>query len=332
MTFICDFHNHYYPPEYIAALRAGPSNYVVTEDADGNPVLHSPGDRNFIVPGHRDIAFRQRVLDEAGIDKQVLTFTAPGTLMESPDRSVSLSRLANDCMYDIVQARPSRFASLATLPLNVPEASVEEYERVRELGFPGVMLFSNANGVPLSHPCFWPLYERANHAGAVMYIHPTYPLGVEAMEEHWLMPLVGFLFDTTLAAAGLVFSGVVERFPSVRWVLGHLGGAIPYLAERLDRGYEAYPECRERIPRPPSDYLKHFYYDTVNFDPAALRLAIEFAGVGQILAGSDYPHLIGSLEKMKSSIASLNLSAHDEQLILGGNATALLDAATRNDQ
>ena len=83
----------------------------------------------------------------------------------------------------------------------------------------------------LSDQRFWKLYEAANELGAVMYIHPTNPVGVEAMLDYWLMPLVGFLFDTTLAAAGLVFSGVAERFPRIRWVLGHLGGAIPYLAE-----------------------------------------------------------------------------------------------------
>ena len=144
------------------------------------------------------------------------------------------------------------------------------------------------------------------------------------MTEYWLMPLVGFLFDTTLAAAKLVFSGVVERFTGIRWVLTHLGGAIPYLAERLDRGYEAFAECRANISRAPSSYLRDFYYDTVNFDPAALRLAIAFAGIDHILAGSDYPHMIGSLGKMKQSIAALGLPPEQQAAIYGGNAAELL--------
>jgi aminocarboxymuconate-semialdehyde decarboxylase len=145
------------------------------------------------------------------------------------------------------------------------------------------------------------------------------------MTEYWLMPLVGFTFDTTLAAAKLVFSGVVERFPGIRWVLAHLGGAIPYLAERLDRGYEAFEECREEISRLPSHYLKEFYYDTVNFDPAALQLAIDFAGIDHLVAGSDYPHMIGNLEKMLLSIEQLGLDDDDKAKVLGGNATKLLD-------
>ena len=168
------------------------------------------------------------------------------------------------------------------------------------------------------------MWETANDLGAVIHIHPTSPVGVEAMKEFWLMPLVGFPLDTTLAAASLVFSGVAERFPRIKWVLGHLGGAIPYLVERLDRGFHAFAECRQNIDRPPSTYLREFYYDSVNFDPRALRLAIDFAGADHILAGSDYPHQIGSLQKMFSSIAALEVSSADKSAILGGNASKLL--------
>ena len=322
---IIDFHNHYYPPEYIEELRNGPSEISVTTDDDGNPLLHSPGDINIIVPGHRDIDFRQNVLDGVGIDMQVITFTAPGTTIETPERSVALARMVNDCLAKIVAERPKRFASLATLPLNDPTASVRELERVTsELGFKGVMLYSNVNGVPLSDERFWPLYERASDLDTVFYIHPTYPVGVEAMTDYWIMPLVGFLFDTTIAAASLVYSGVVERFPNIRWALGHLGGAIPFLAERLDRGYTAFAECRKHIAKPPSEYLKEFYYDTVNFDPNALRLAIDFAGTDHLLAGSDYPHQIGSLERMLESINGLDISESERKKILGGNAAVLL--------
>jgi aminocarboxymuconate-semialdehyde decarboxylase len=186
------------------------------------------------------------------------------------------------------------------------------------------MLFSNVNGVALSDARFWPLYEAADGLGAVLHVHPTHPVGVEAMTEYWLMPLVGFLFDTTLAAAKLVFSGVAERFPRIRWVLGHLGGAIPYLAERLDRGFHAFRECRVHLTRPPSEVLKRFYFDTVNFDPGALELALAFAGADHLLAGSDYPHQIGSIPKMLDSIRALPVSGLERAGVLGDNAARLL--------
>jgi aminocarboxymuconate-semialdehyde decarboxylase len=236
-----------------------------------------------------------------------------------------LARIVNDALARIKEERSERFTALATLPLHNPEATVKEFDRVTtELGFRGAMLYSNVNGRALADEEHWPLYERANDKESVLYIHPTYPVGVEAMTEYWLMPLIGFTFDTTLAAAKLVFSGVVERFPKIRWVLGHLGGAIPYLAERLDRGYHAFEGCRRNINRPPSEYLKNFYYDTVNFDPKALELAIEFAGVEHIIAGSDYPHQIGSLEKMVKSIEALEISEDSKGRISGGNTKELL--------
>lgn len=324
MTII-DFHNHFYPPEYLHAIQAGPSNVKVTFDSAQNPLLHYPGDFNVAVPGHRDIAFREAALEKVGVHKQVLTFTTPGTHIESPQRAAALAQMVNDALAKIKTERGRRFTALATLPLNDPGASVKELERtIAELGFKGAMLFSNVNGIALSDERFWPLYERANELHAVFYIHPTHPVGVEAMLDYWLMPLLGFTFDTTLAAAKLVFSGVVERFPKINWVLAHLGGAIPYLAERLDRGYYAFEECRKNIRRPPSEYLKEFYYDTVNFDVNALQLAIAFAGTDHILAGSDYPHQIGSLEKMLESIDALNLAPAAKANILGGNAARLL--------
>ncbi len=322
---VIDFHNHYYPPAYLDALRAGNSTVRVTVDPEGNPCLHYPGDYNVAVPGHRDIDYREQVLIEHGIDTQVITLTTPGTHVETRETAVSLARLVNDAFAHVIASKKGRFTALATLPLNDPRASVEEFERAtRHLGLPGAMLFSNVNGVALADQRFWPLYEAANDQGAVLYIHPTTPVGVEAMTEYWLMPLVGFLFDTTLAAAKLVFSGVVERFPRIRWVLCHLGGTIPYLVERLDRGFEAFDDCRANISRRPSEYLKNFYYDTVNFNPRALELAISFAGVDHILAGSDYPHQIGSIPKMLESIHALALPDNDKAAILSGNAAKLL--------
>ncbi len=324
---IIDVHNHFYPPAFLDALREGNSALRVVDDDDGNPVLYSPGDANIAVPGHRLIEYRSKVLQQERVDRQLISLTCPGTLLETPERSARLSQLVNDEFAMIMKTRGDRFTALATLPLNDPDAAVAEFDRAMTLGFPGCMLMGNVNGVSLADKRFWPLYERANAKHAVMYIHPTFPLGVAAMQEYWLMPLVGFLFDTTLAAAHLVFAGVPERYPNIQWVLGHLGGTIPYLVERLDRGYEMFKECRVNIPRPPSAYLQKFYYDTVNFDPKAVRLAIAFAGVDQILAGSDYPHQIGSIYKMKATVEKLDLRDGDRRKILGGNAARMLALA-----
>ncbi len=322
---IIDFHNHYYPPEYVEALKTSQSVVKVTYDDEGNPCVHYPGDYNILVPGHRDLDYRQHVLEQHGVDTQVLTFTTPGVHVEPAEAAIRLARQINDAFAKAARNRKRRFTALATLPLNDPAASVAELERaMKGLGLPGAMVFSNVNHVALADERFAPLWKKADQLGAVIYIHPTDPAGVEAMLDFWLMPLVGFLMDTTLAASKLVFSGVVERHPNIRWVLTHMGGAIPYLAERLDRGYRAFADCRKFIGKPPSEYLKTFYYDTVNFNPDAVEFAITFAGPDHILAGSDYPHQIGSIPLMLQTIRDLNVDDEVKGKIFGGNASRLL--------
>ena len=204
---------------------------------------------------------------------------------------------------------------------------MQEFVRATdELKLPGAMLFSNVNGTGLDDQRFWPLYEAANDRDAVLMIHPTYPVGVEAMREYWLMPLNGFLFDTTLAASKLVFSGVVRRYPRIRWVLGHLGGTIPYLAERLDRGWRAFRDCREHIDEPPTTYLQP---PLLVRHGELCRRPVEAGDSSspasdRILAGSDYPHQIGSIPLMLGAIRGLPISEEEKAAILGENARRLL--------
>src|SRR5581483_542176 len=172
---VIDFHNHYYPPKYMQALQSGQSSVKVTIDSDGNPNLHYPGDYNVAVRGHRDLAYRQDVLDKYGVTMQVVTLTTPGTHVESPAVAAKLASLVHDEFTDAMETRGRRFTALATLPLNDPKASPAEFRRATgQLGMKGAMLFSNINGVALSDERFWPIYEAANDIGAVLYIHPAH--------------------------------------------------------------------------------------------------------------------------------------------------------------
>ena len=321
---VLDFHNHYYPPEYLEAVKKGRARVKLDYGGDGNPRLHYPGDYNILVPGHRDLDYRQDVLRQHGVDKQMITFTTPGVHYEDVGTAITMARAVNDAFAREVKQR-RHFTALATLPLNDPAESVRELERaMTDLGLPGAMVFSNVNGTALADSAYEPLWNKANQLNAVIYIHPAHPHHVEAMEAYWLTALVGFLFDTTLAAAHLVFAGVPERYPNIRWALTHMGGALPYLAERCDRGYEAFADCRRNISGPPTEYFKQFYYDTVNFNTDAIEFAIKFAGADHIVAGSDYPHQVGSIPKMLSSLAAIHVSDDDRAKILGGNAARLL--------
>ena len=169
------------------------------------------------------------------------------------------------------------------------------------------------------------MYETAARLDVPLMIHPTSPPGVEAYQEYRTTALVGFLVDTTLSITLLMFEGVLEKFPTIKFVLGHLGGTIPYIAERIDRGYDAYPEVRKNIPQKPSFYFKrNCYYDTVAFEPNALQFALNFAGADHVMLGSDYPHQIGDMEKAVQVIENLPIAAEARQAVLGGNAKRLL--------
>ena len=144
---VIDFHNHYYPPRYMKALQSGESSVKVTIDSDGNPNLHYPGDYNVAVRGHRDLAYRQEVLDTHGVTMQVVTLTTPGTHVETPADAVRLASMVNDEFKEAIDTRGKHFTALATLPLNDPAASAKEFERAtKQLGLPGAMLFSNMEG------------------------------------------------------------------------------------------------------------------------------------------------------------------------------------------
>jgi aminocarboxymuconate-semialdehyde decarboxylase len=322
---IVDFHNHYYPEPYLKRLERDNGRARLERDARGRLLLHYPGDYNVVVEGHRSIDERLRVMDEQGIDVQAFSLTTPGVHVEEPARGIELARIVNDAFAEAAARHAGRFAPLAALPLQDPDAAAEELARaVGELGHKGALLFSNVNGRPLDEPAYLPLFAKAAELDVPLFIHPTNPASIDAIEAYRLTAILGFLFDTTVAITRLVFAGVLEKYPKLKFVLGHLGGTMPYVAERADRGYEAYEECRVNISRPPTEYFKRTYLDTVNFQPRALRLALDLMGPGHIVLGTDYPHEVGNVRRALDTVRGLDLDAADRNAILGRNAAALL--------
>ena len=322
---IIDFHNHFYPGAYIDELKREKGYASVSTDPQGRLLIHYTGDYNVVVGPHIDIEHRLRDMDRNGIDMQVLTLTTPGVEREAPERGVKLAELTNDGFAEIIDDHPDRFTALATLPLQDPEASVEELERaVTELGLRGAMLLSNVNGKPLDAEEFKPVIDKAVKLDVPLYIHPTSPINAKWMDDYRLVPIMGFGVDTSLAVLRLVFSGALKRHPRFKLVASHVGGVFPFLRGRIETGFNAYPECKVHIQEPPSTYLKKVWMDSIIYDNDVLMSALSFSGAEKMMLGTDHPHQIGDIEKAVSRIKELDVSPREKELILGENAARLL--------
>ncbi len=199
------------------------------------------------------------------------------------------------------------------------ESEKESEHAVTKLGLKGGTLFTNVSGKTLDLPEFEPIFEVAARLDVPLFLHPTTPVPADSYLDYRLSATVGFTFDTTVSITRMIFSGLLDRFPGLKIVASHLGGCLPYLAERLDRGFANYPEC-QKIKKAPTEYLKQVFYDCVLFDPRTVQFAVDTLGVDQFMVGSDYPHQIGSLDKAVEVVRALALSVEDKEKVFGGNA------------
>jgi aminocarboxymuconate-semialdehyde decarboxylase len=315
-----DVHTHAQPPEYLKLLLDS-GRYEADHGPEGQLVLKERCSRFLtITPQMHDPEQRIAEMDAAGIDVQILSLTTPQVYFLEGQAAIDLARLCNDYLASIVDTYPTRFRALASIPFTADiDSVIAELSRCMDtLGMPGFVIGSNVEGQPIDDPRFDPFYEEANRRGAVMFVHPMVPTGIEAMNKYALAPLVGFVMDTTLAVSRLIFSDFFGRFLGINVLVGHLGGALPFLAGRLDAGYETYAEC-QTITRPPSEIIERLYLDTVSAHPAALRCAMELVGAERVLFGSDYPHLIGNVAGGIGMIEN-TVGRRDRGKVLGDNA------------
>ena len=322
-----DLHTHYYPPAFFDLIRRTPGEFSFGTDPTGRTIIRHRGARFFgVTPGMTDPAQRLIDMDRAGIDVEVLSVSTPNVFFAEGAAQAEVARLVNDAYAELIAQHPTRFKGFASIPMDAPDAALRELERaLGELKLHGVVLLSNIRGRALTDPSYRPFFEEANRRKLCIFLHPMIPVSSEVFNEYVLGPLVGFPFDTSLAVARMCFRGIFRDFPDIRWVIGHLGGAIPYLMERLDNGYRDFAECREHIDALPSTYLKRLNYDTVSFSGPALRMVREMVGADHMVMGSDYPHMLGSIDRAVTSIAGLDIPEPDKQAIFSGTALRILN-------
>jgi aminocarboxymuconate-semialdehyde decarboxylase len=319
-----DVHTHFYPRAYVEDLRRTPG--IARIDSWGSDLaVYYAGDYNVLAPGHLDLDARLRDMDAAGMDAAVVSLTTPGVHVEEASRGIALAQAVNDAYAEMARANPGRIYAYAALPMQAPQAAVDELDRaVRQLGLQGALTFANVNGKPLDHPDFLPIWQKAAELRVPIFVHPTTPPAPEPFLDYRLVAIFGFAVDTSLAVMRLLLSGILDSLPGLMLHVAHLGGVVPYMAERMDRAYRAYAEVRERVHRPPSAILRdHCYLDTVLFEPSAIRFAAGLFGTDRLLLGSDYPHQVGDLSGAVPAVEHAELGATANEAIFSGNARGL---------
>ena len=322
-----DLHTHYYPPIYFDKIRDLPSEFSFDKSPSGQTIIKYRGARFFgVTPAMTNVAQRLEDMDRVGIDVEVVSLSTPNVFFTDAGHQPEIARMTNDAYAELIAQHPARFKGFASIPMDNPDAALNELHRaIDELKLNGVILLSNIGGKPLTSPEYRPFFAEANRMKLCILLHPMLPANAEPFREYVLGPIVGFMFDTTLAVARMCFDGMLREFPDIRWIVAHLGGAVPYLMERMDNGWRDFPECRAKIDELPSAYLKRLYYDTVNFNPHMLGMARNMLGSDHMVMGSDYPHLLGSIDRAVSSIESLEIPEEEKQRIFEGTALSILN-------
>jgi aminocarboxymuconate-semialdehyde decarboxylase len=322
-----DLHTHFYTEEFFQRVRDLPSEFSFAKSSTGQTIITYHGARFFgVTPAMTNVSQRLEDMDRVGIDVEVISLSTPNFFFTDSKHQPDVARMINDSYAELIAQHPKRFKGFASIPMDAPEAALKELHRaIDELKLNGVILLSNIGGKPLTAPEYRTFFAEANRLRLCIFLHPMLPANSEAFKEYVLGPIVGFPFDTSLAVARMCYDGMFEEFPDIRWIIGHLGGAVPYLMERMDNGFRDFADCRAKIDKLPSSYLKQLYYDTVSFSPYTLKMVREMVGADHMVMGSDYPHLLGSIDRALTSIEGLEIPDEEKQQIFSGTALSILN-------
>jgi len=240
-------------------------------------------------------------MDASGIDRQIISLTAPGTQVFDADRGVAMATLANDQLAEACRRHPSRFTGLTAIAPQDPESSAKEIERgARELGFKGVIINSHTNGEYLDDQKFWPIFEAAEALDTPIYLHPTTPsrgLIRPLLDAGLDGAIYGFGVETGMHLLRIITSGAFDRFPRLKLVVGHLGEALPFWLYRIDHMHAGTVRARryesmKPLKRKPSDYLRENVWVTTSGMPwePAIMFCRDVLGPDRVLYAMDYPY------------------------------------------
>jgi aminocarboxymuconate-semialdehyde decarboxylase len=334
-----DVHAHFVDAEALAEMgRAVPDSAPVLRrsGADWSISLPPGLTRTFpqgvtrpVPAGLVDLDVRLAAMKEQGVGIHALSgYTWLNFYALPAGLAATLHRIGNDGMIRTAREHPEHFLAMPTLPMQDPALAVAEIERVAELPeVVGVGIGTNIDGVNLDDERFEPVWEALDHHGLPVLVHPPGLIaGADRMRSYHLINLIGNPVDTTIAIGSVVCSGMLERYPNLRFCFVHGGGFAPYQAGRWDHGFEVRTETRSRIDRPPSEYVGRCWFDTLTHDPRSLRFLGERFGWSQVLLGTDYPWDM-STEHPLADLDAAGVTGPERDLVTSLNAAAFLRAS-----
>ena len=324
-----DIHAHFVPAESLkVASEIGKRQglKLATNDIgreivtrDGKPFLTQPKAE------FSNLDLRLSIMDSQSVDIQALSPASTYFFYwMAAEESLEFARWLNECLAAAVAQHPERLVALGSVPMQDCAKAVRELERAcTKLALRGVEIATNINGHYLDDPAFNPFWEAAQALDALVFVHPNQVVGADRMKEFNLANLIGNPTDTSLAFAKLIFGGVLERYPNLKFLLAHAGGFLPYTWGRLDRGYRIQDSSTSKIPKPPGEYVKLLNFDTITHSTMALEYLVDNFGANRVILGSDYPYDMGDPDPV-ASLRAIQIDDSSLELIASANACKLL--------
>ena len=333
-TLVIDPHAHIIPQSFIDEVRARKfGSSISIEQGEKWELLVSRTTVLGVERAHRDplpretwdVEMRLQDMKNMGVDKQILSVVPPiSNYGLDAELNKELAASLNDALADLAREVPENFHCMATVPLQDPQAAANELGRAVNHGHIGVEIGSNVAGKNLDDPALDVFWEKVAALDVPVFIHPVDAMGVDdRLKDYYLQNFIGLPLDTAIAVACLIFGGVLDRFPDLKFLLSHFGGFTPWIRGRWQHGYGERQEPKVRGAKAPEEYFKRFYYDTIIHHPDCLEFGVKTLGADIVLYGTDYPFDMGNRGPAREIPGLARLPAADQGKILSGNARKL---------
>jgi aminocarboxymuconate-semialdehyde decarboxylase len=326
-----DLHSHILPASVVDAIAADPGTFSARIESEGKSryVAHDQGFAYPLFDEFVEPEAKIGAMDRKSLDVSVLS--PPPTLFyywADAKTGSKIARLINDGIAEFVGTNPERFRGMGIVPMQDTEAAVLELDRtVAEHGFRAVEIGTSVEELQLADEKFRPFFERAQDLNVLVFAHPYYVGAKQGLEDYYLTNLIGNPLDSTIMVANLALSGRLDEFPRLKLCVAHGGGFVPYQIGRLQHGFEVRPETRTKAETPPFELMRRLIFDTILFNPQALRYLIDLVGADHVVLGSDAPFDMGDEDPLGAVDAVPDLTGEEREKIVSETTRTLLNEA-----